>query len=610
MMQWFNNLKIRNKLIIGFIVVAIFSAIVGVMGIINMRQINDNSRSMYYDNYIPAQYLADTEKAVQTVRALNILAIYEQNPSALQEKLDEINLYVSQTNGYLQEIRELISGEEEQGLYDELSGALAEYRKVRDESLEYVSKGQYEQAVLTMPTVNEKTEALNKVMEDYIGFQSGRAERSLHKNESNFKQQTILMFSTISACVAIALFLGFAVARKISVPVARMVKAADQLALGDINVNVQADSKDEIGSLARAFSNMIENIKNQAFAVERIASGDLTMEVEIKSDADLLGKKLYEMVEENNEVLNSIAAASEQVAEGSRQIADSSMALSQGATEQASSVEELTAALEEISSQTRFNAQNADSANELAVEVKEKALAGNKQMIEMLRAMEDINESSSNISKIIKVIDDIAFQTNILALNAAVEAARAGQHGKGFAVVAEEVRNLAARSADAAKETTDLIEGSIKKMDGGTRIAKETADALGNIVSGVEKVASLVDRIATASNEQATGISQINQGISQVSQVIQNNSATSEEGAAASEELTSQAILLKELVSKFKLKKTNRYGQNHISPEVLEMLENMAEKKKNGSIQEQAYGFGLSSPKSRIALNDNEFDKY
>jgi methyl-accepting chemotaxis protein len=213
-----------------------------------------------------------------------------------------------------------------------------------------------------------------------------------------------------------------------------------------------------------------------------------------------------------------------------------------------------------MSAQIKTNAQNADKANELVVETKAEADNGTTQMREMLKAMEEINDFSVSVNKIIKVIDDIAFQTNILALNAAVEAARAGAAGKGFAVVAEEVKNLAQKSAEAAKETTALIEGSITKIGDGSRIVKETATALDRIVKGIENVADLVHSIAQASKEQTQGAEQISQGIIQVSQVIQTNSSISEETAAASEELSGQADLLSEQVAQFKLRKKQLTG--------------------------------------------------
>lgn len=291
-------------------------------------------------------------------------------------------------------------------------------------------------------------------------------------------------------------------------------------------------------------------------ASQEIARGNLDVSVHIRSDNEigLLAASFTDMAGKLHDVMSRINSAAVEVASAAKQVASSSMTLSEGSTEQAATVEQFTASVEEISAQTIHNAQNADQASELAGSAMDKAKQGNLQMESMLAAMEDINKSSENISKIIKVIDDIAFQTNILALNAAIEAARAGQSGKGFAVVAEEVRSLAARSANAARDTTVLIGDSIKKVEGGTKIANETAGALREIEQGISLVSSLSDAIAVSSNEQSAGIAQVNQGIGQISQVVQSNSATAVESSAASEELLSQAEMLKQLVSGFQLK--------------------------------------------------------
>jgi len=327
---------------------------------------------------------------------------------------------------------------------------------------------------------------------------------------------------------------------------------------------------------------------------------DLSAEMtgEYKGAFKALAHTINSVLNTLNQILGDISAAAEQVAFGTQQVSAGSQALSQGATEQASATEQLTASLSEIANQTRQNAMNANQASDLAVTAKQDAVAGDVRMKELQQAMGEINEASASISKIIKVIDDIAFQTNLLALNAAVEAARAGQHGRGFAVVAEEVRNLAARSAGAAKETTEMIEESIKKVKSGTKIANETASALNRIVGGVEKAAGLVGGIAKASGDQASAVAQVNSGIEQVSQVTQTNSATAEQSAAASEELSSQAELLKDMVGKFNLRTSVHERSANAAPKA---------DRRTQLVSARAQQF---SAKPKIALNDSDFGKY
>ncbi len=367
-------------------------------------------------------------------------------------------------------------------------------------------------------------------------------------------------------------------------PLSEIQERLGEIALGDVEAFVTGDYKGDHAILKNSLNNTLESLRELAKASSQIAEGDLTVEVTPKSGVDAMGKAISQIVQNMNSLLGKVNRAVNQISDGSEQIASSSQSLAQGSTEQASSLEEVSASMTELASQTVANAENANQANSLADAGRSNAQTGDEQMKEMITAMSTIEESSQNISKIIKVIDEIAFQTNLLALNAAVEAARAGVHGKGFAVVANEVRSLAGRSAQAAKETTEMIEDSAKKVRQGIQIADKTAEALTEIVSNVGKVSDLVAEIAAASKEQAEGINQINTGLNQIEQVTQQNTANSEESAAAAEELAQQSGQLQELVSQFKLKEQNEEMElpSGLSPELIAMIQKMIHQQRGG----------------------------
>lgn len=356
-------------------------------------------------------------------------------------------------------------------------------------------------------------------------------------DEIQSKTTSILLNATIMGLITliVALIIGFFISNPIIKNIKSLVGSMELVGAGNLEVRSDVKAKDELGILAGTFNKMVQD---QQKAVN----------------------EQKHLIQTNNQIFSEVSQAALQVEATASQIAAGSQSLAQATTEQASVMEEINASIEEIASQSKGNADNSRIANSLVVSANESAMQGAAKMDEMTDAMNDINEASKNISKIIKVIDDIAFQTNILALNAAVEAARAGIHGKGFAVVAEEVRNLAGRSSEAAKETTELIEGTIRKTERGTMIARETDQSLTMIAEKISEVAKTIESISNMTSQQASAILQVKEGVSQVVGTTQTNSATAEQSAAASLELSSQAALLKSSVSRFELEESKKGG--------------------------------------------------
>jgi methyl-accepting chemotaxis protein len=372
-----------------------------------------------------------------------------------------------------------------------------------------------------------------------------------------------LIAGIVVAALIITVFIALYITRNITGPIKYVTEILSEIgSRGRTNFSDEewsqqrafAAGKDEMAECSGNLGNVANALNGIALLFTKIADGDLTPKHSAMSDDDMISNSIIKMLDNLNDMFGEINTASQQVSIGASQISDASQNLAQGSTEQAATVEELSASIEEVALKTKQNADRANNAANLSETIKVNAQKGSEQMSEMTEAVAEINRASQDISKVIRVIDDIAFQTNILALNAAVEAARAGEAGKGFAVVADEVRNLASKSAAAAKETGILIENSMRKAELGSTIAAQTAESLTEIVAGINQSTELITQIADSSEEQTMSINQINEGINQVSEVVQKNSATAEECAASAEELNAQSAILAENVSKFRLR--------------------------------------------------------
>lgn len=380
--------------------------------------------------------------------------------------------------------------------------------------------------------------------------------------ELNSLIHTIVILAVISIFVLLFLII-LLLWRIIISPIRKIDLVALHIAEGKLDESIEYQSGDELGQLASNFNKTVGKLRNYtgyiteiSSVLEEIAAGNLDFRLtyDYSGEFSRVKNALEHLSLSLNNTLGKIHQSAEQVSGGAEQVSGGAQALSQGATEQASSIEELVATVNEVSEQVKANAFNAIQANEKADTVGKEILESNQRMQGMLVAMKEISGASSEIGKIIKTIEDIAFQTNILALNAAVEAARAGAAGKGFAVVADEVRDLANKSQEASRNTAILIENSLKATGNGMAVANKTAEALELVVKSVGDVTESIGKISKASEEQAQNIEQVNLGMDQISAVIQTNSATAQESAAASEELSSQAEIMKTLVGQFRLK--------------------------------------------------------
>ncbi len=568
------NMRVSMKLIVGFLIVTVLAVGIGVLGIFTLTSSANNSATMA-DATTMAIAAARMNRNIQNQRAsFRGAALYHMagDMELRDNNLNELHTLQTDFDGFHAIIEPLLISDEAFRLFGEIDAAIIPFNSARD----IFETGILDPAVTDEIMISQLNDVAATVapvanaITEFVNFADNAGKTLAAESASTAQMTTWLLVGVMAAVAIISLFLAFYISGLISKPLiiltTFMKRAGGE---GDILLSKDDEAtigrygmiKDEIGQCISATARFVSHINGVADVLGSVADGDLTRDFTTLSEKDVMGISLNKMSQNLNNMFADINNASNQVSSGSVQIADGAQLLAQGATEQSATVEELSASVTEVNGQTKANANLADDAKKLGDDIKTNAERGNTQMEQMIKAVGEISDASTAIGKVIKIIDDIAFQTNILALNAAVEAARAGQHGKGFAVVADEVRSLAAKSADAAKNTSELIATSIEKSEQGAAISKETAESLGRIVEGIIQSSELVAKIAQSSNEQSIAIGQIGEAIDQVSQVIQQNSATAEESAAASEQMSGQATMLQQLISQFKLKNQDAAGR-------------------------------------------------
>ena len=569
----YRDMKIKSKLLIGFCCVIVLSIILSGFSIYTLNKVNAGYENLLGFSQQRLKHVLEIKTNVMDIRRITTaINAYTGNVERQEgyktESANIVNAINIEADSYIdlakndtslsqEEARDIVSKA------DSLKTVLAEYKaKLIGPNIISAMANDKESVVANAAAQAPLISTLSETIQELTQYEENLTETLSDKviAQEVFYSSILLIITVV--IVALSLLAAFTIAGIITKPIKLMSNYFRYAGTtGDIRISPEnlehmkkiSSGKDEVGEISASLAGFMERITAVSEALEMVANGDLTVELPLLSETDMMGASVQKMLNSLNDMFGEVNAVTDQVSGGSTQIADSTQALSQGASEQAAAVEELGTTIVHVLAQTQENAQNAQRTLSLVNQAGAEMQDTVKHMEELKSTMTGISLSSEKISKVIKVIDDIAFQTNILALNAAVEAARAGQHGKGFAVVADEVRNLASKSAEAAKETAELVQTSVGHVQRGSEMADKTAQSVIRVADTAQQAQEKILEINEASKAQEHAITQINEGIGQISQVVQTNSATAEENAAASEELSGQSQILRELVGRFKI---------------------------------------------------------
>lgn len=555
------NLKIGTKLLLTFMLVIVLFCVTVGAAIYGLTE-NANRYTEFYEvGYQITNKVMNMRRGLQIIVKDLAFVTMEEDQAKSDVHLSDMQKELSALEENANWLFANFTGDAEL-----LNAFAAEITEAMELQQEVIDASQRDMQAAQNMLLNEYQPLIEEAVSTLIQISDIATQNADDSYQETVEMQKILVMALLGlagGALVITLLLSTYLRLAITRPLHAIEISADQIVKGDFNISVTYESKDELGRLSKAFKNMVLILESVISDASRLLGemADGNFDVRTRAEDRYVGSlqslllSMRKLNRSLSSTLGQINMSADQVSSGSDQVANGAQALAQGATEQAAAVEELASTIANISNQVKETADNALVAKRQSNTAGNEAEECNRQMQSMMEAMDEISRTSNEISKIIKTIEDISFQTNILALNASVEASRAGVAGKGFAVVANEVRALAGKSSDASKNTTKLIESSIKAVSRGTQIAHSTAESLTRVVEDVRSTSVNVDKIADAAEEQAGAIEQVTLGVNQISDVVQTNSATAEQSAAASHELSSQADTLKNLVAQFNLQK-------------------------------------------------------